>query len=200
MTDWWLSDLTWLAHWVGIIGMALIVLSMVYSLRKRKWLVRQGKMAWWLNWHHWAGFIGGVLALGHTLGNLSSLGTLLIAILLLVLGTSGIYFLERRSRRPLDEATKELAEARRERNSLDSTYRDLHASGRSGTPEGLQAYNALMAQHSRVQELEKRLASLKEQGVSWTWWRYLHNIGTMMFIGVLTVHLWVALYFSGVSI
>ena len=138
--------------------------------------------------------------MGHTLGNLSTLGTLLIALLLLVLGTSCLFFLERRSRRPLQEATGELAEARRERGRLDTAYRAFHAAGRSGTPEGVQSYNALMSQHERVQRLEGKVAGLREEGTSWRWWRYLHNIGTMMFVGVLLAHLWVALYFSGVSI
>ena len=200
MTDYWLTDLDWLTHLVGIAGMALMVFSMSYTLRKRKWLIKQGKMAWWLRWHHWAGFIGGCLALGHTLGNLTDLGTLLIALLLLVMGTSGLYFLERRSRRPLNEATTNLNTARKERKRLDALYRDLHAKGQSGTTQGLQTYNGLMAQHARVMELEKEVAALKEKGTSWTWWRHLHNVSTMMLVGVLMVHIWSKLYFSGVGL
>lgn len=200
MTDYWLTDLDWLTHLVGITGMALMVFSMSYSLRKRKWLIKQGKMAWWLSWHHWAGFIGGVLALGHTLGNLTGLGTLLIALMLLVLGTSGLYFLERRSRRPLNEATTKLNTAQKERKRLDALYRDLHAKGQSGTPQGLEAYNGLMAQHAKVMELEKEVAAHKEKGTSWTWWRHLHNVSTMMLVGVLLVHIWSKLYFSGVGL
>lgn len=180
--------------------MALMVFSMSYSLRKRKWLIKQGKMARWLSWHHWAGLIGGVLALGHTMGNLTGLATILVALLLLVLGTSGLYFLEKRSKRPLNDATKELAAARKERTWLDRTYRDLHAAGRSGTPEGVVAYNGLMARHGSVMELEKRVAALKEQGTPWTWWRTVHNVGTMMMVGVLLVHIWSKLYFAGVGI
>jgi len=197
VTDYWLSDLSSMAHAVGIIGMALMVLSMTYSLRKRKWFVKQGKMKWWLNWHHWAGFIGGVLALGHTLGNLTGLGTLLIAVLLLVMGTSGLYFLEKRSMRPVAEATKELAAVRKGRTSLDRTYRALHAAGRSGTPEGIAAYNALMAQHTKVVEHEKKVTALKGEGNPWTWWRTVHNVGTMMMVGVLLVHIWSKMYFTG---
>lgn len=200
MTDYWLSDLSSLAHAVGITGMALMVLSMTYSLRKRKWLVKQGKMTWWLNWHHWAGFVGGVLALGHTLGNLTGLGAALIAALLLVMGTSGLYFLEKRSRRPMTEATKELSAVRKERTRLDRTYRDLYAVGRSGTHEGVAAYNALMAQHAKVVEQEKNVTALKAEGTSWTWWRTVHNVGTMMLVGVLLVHIWSKLYFSGVGL
>ncbi|UCC93173.1 MAG: hypothetical protein JSW25_00395 [Thermoplasmata archaeon] len=200
MTDYWLSDLAAAAHALGYIGMALMVFSMAYSLRKRKWLVRQGKMTWWLTWHHWAGFIGGVLALGHTLGNLTRLGTLIIALLLLVLGSSGLYFLERRSRRPLSEATSDLAKQRKERKRLDAEYRGLYAAGRSGTPQGQEAYRELMETHERVQTMEKEVAALKERGPSWTFWRHTHNIGTMMLVGVLLVHIWSKVYFGGLGL
>ncbi len=197
MTDYWLSDLTWVAHLVGIIGMALIVTSMLYSLRKRKWLIRQGKMSRWMSWHHWAGFVGGVMALVHTLGNMTGLGFLLTALMLLVLGSSGLFFLERRAREPLSEATARLAEARGRRKELDSRYRDLYSSGRSGTPDGVATYNDLMAAHGKVQELEREVASLKEVRNPWTWWRHLHNVGTMMMVGVLLVHIWSKVYFGG---
>lgn len=200
MTDYWLSDLGWLAHLAGIIGMALMAFSMLYSLRKRKWLIKQGKVARWLSWHHWAGLIGGIMALGHTMGNLTGLATLLVALLLLVLGTSGLYFLEKRSKRPLNDATRELATARKERTRLDGIYRDLHAAGLSGTPDGVAAYNGLMAHHGSVMELENRVGVIKEQGNPWTWWRTVHNVGTMMMVGVLLVHIWSKLYFAGVGI
>jgi hypothetical protein len=200
VTDWWLSDMDRLAHAVGIIGMALMVLSMAYSLRKRKWVIRQGKITRWLNWHHWAGLVGGLLALGHTLGNLTGLGTLLIALLLLVLGTSGLYFLERRAKRPLMEAINELSDLRGERTRLDGAYRALLAANRSGTPEGVGAYNNLMAQHGKVVEQENRVTALREEGTSWTWWSTVHNVSTMMMVGVLLVHIWSKLYFSGVGL
>jgi hypothetical protein len=197
MTDYWLTGLGSIAHAVGIAGMALMVFSMTYTLRKRKWVIKQGKMSWWLTWHHWAGFIGGLLALGHTLGNLTSLGTLLIALLLLVMGSSGIYFLEKRSRRPLKTATGQLAKARKERKVLDTEYRGLFAVGRSGTPEGVRIYNDLMATHQRVLSQEKEVAALKDRGTSWKWWIHLHNISTMMMLGVLLVHIWSKIYFAG---
>lgn len=197
MTDYWLSDLQWIAHVAGIIGMALIVASMVYTLRKRKWLIGQGRMAWWLSWHHWAGFIGGVLALGHTLGNLAGLTLPLVALLLLVLGSSGVYFLECRAKRPLNEAKARLAQVRKRRKDLDTRYRELYASGRSATPDGVAAYNELMATHETVGETEKSVAALKGAGASWTWWRHVHNVGTMMMVGVLLVHVWTKVYFGG---
>ena len=197
MTDYWLSDLQWLSHLVGIIGMGLMVTSMLYTLRKRKWLISQGKVSRWLSWHHWAGFLGGLMALVHTMGNMTGLGFLLVALLLLVLGSSGLFFIERRSKAPLNEATAERARVLNQRRELDARYRQLYSSGRSATPEGVAAYNDLMATHERVGEIERKVADLKEQGSSWAWWRHLHNIGTMMLVGVLLVHIWSKLYFTG---
>jgi hypothetical protein len=197
MSDYWLSDLQWVAHLAGIIGMALIAASMLYTLRKRRWLISQGRMGRWLSWHHWAGFIGGVLALAHTLGNLTGLGLPLVALLLLVLGSSGVYFLESRAKRPINEARQRLAEARKRRKELDTTYRELYASGRSSTSEGVAAYDGLMTTHERVGELEKEVKALNGTGTSLTWWRHVHNVGTMMMAGVLLVHLWTKIYFGG---
>ncbi len=197
MTDYWLSDLSTVFHLVGIIGMALIVLSMVYSLRKRGWIVHQGRMRTWLSLHHWAGFVGGSMALFHTLGNLTGLGVVLLALLLLVMGTSGLYWFERRARRPLNGAVSELTALRRDRTRLDALYKELHTAGRSGTPEGHQAYRDLMDVHGRVVDKERAVADMKEQGGGWTWWRHPHNVGTMMLVGVLLVHIWSKLYFGG---
>ena len=197
MTDYWLSDLEWLAHLVGVVGMALIVVSMLYSLRKRRWLIGRGKMTTWLNWHHWAGLLGGVLALAHTLGNMTGLGLVLVALLLLVLGSSGVFFLERRSRRPLNEVNARMTTTRRERREMDARYRDLHARGLSGTPEGRQAYADLMTVHGRGVALEEEAACIREDCTGWSWWRHLHNVGTMMLVGVLLVHIWSKLFFGG---
>lgn len=171
--------------------------SLLYSLRKRKWLLTQGKMTLWLNWHHWAGFLGGVLVLAHTLGNMDALGVPLVAILLLVMGSSGLYFLEKRSRAPLLEATATLAAERKERTRLDGEYRDLHARGGAGTAHGVDLYNGLMAQHKRVVAAEGEVENLRQQAPKWAWWRTVHNISTMMLLGVVLVHIWSKIYFAG---
>lgn len=174
--------------------------SLLYSLRKRKWFLTQGKMLRWLSWHHWAGFLGGVLVLVHTLGNLDALGVPMVAILLLVLGSSGLYFLEKRSRVPLTEATSSLSGERRERSRIDAEYRELYARGMSATPQGADLYNRLMAQHQRVLVAEGEVGRLQKQAPKWTWWRTVHNVSTMMLLGVVIVHIWSKLYFSGVGL
>ncbi len=169
---------------------------MAYSLRKRKWGVTTGKMTLWLSWHHWAGFIGGVMALLHTLGNLDGLGIPLIVILTVVLCSSGLYFLERRSRRPLRKASAVLADKRVQRTRLDGDYRMLHSRGMATTPQGAELYNRLMSVHQQVLETEADVTRIRGHGPRWTWWRYVHHVSTMMLMGVLLVHIWTKLYFA----
>jgi hypothetical protein len=200
MTDYWLTDHDRLAHLVGVVGFALMGVSMLYSLRKRKWLLAQGRMARWLSLHHWAGFLGGVMALSHSLGNMDALGIPLVAMLLLVLGSSGLYFLEKRHRAPLLQAAATLASERSERAKLDAEYRDLYAKGMVATPQGAELYNRLMAQHQRVVDVENEVARLQEQAPRWCWWRTIHNVSTMMLLGVVIVHIWSKMFFSGVGV
>jgi hypothetical protein len=185
-----------LAHLVGIAGFALMLASMLYSLRKRKLLVRTWPMRRWLWFHHWAGFIGGALALVHTLGNLRGLGLPLTLILLLVMASTGIYLIERRRRRPIDEATSELHARRRERTRLDAEYRRSYAQGVAGTQQGLDLYNRLMAVHQAVLAAEAQVNELREVQTGLGWWRHLHNYGTLLLVGVLLVHIWAKLYFA----
>jgi hypothetical protein len=185
-----------LAHWVGVIGFTLMGLSMVYSLRKRKIVVTTGTMTLWLSWHHWAGFIGGVMALAHTLGNLDGLGVPLIAILTVVLCSSGMYFLEKRARSPLREATATLADRRRERTRLDAEYRTLHTRGMASTAQGLETYRRLMSAHEQVLGSEADVTRIRGQKPRWTWWRHVHNVSTMMLMGILLVHIWTKLYYA----
>ena len=170
--------------------------SMAYSLRKRKWLVKQGKLSKWLWLHHWAGFFGGVLALVHTLGNFTGLGRPIMIILILVMASSGIYLVERRTRRPYNDAIGELGGARKERGRLDGEYRNLYSWGQSATAKGVETYNALLAQIEVVKQQEAEVERVKAQIPNLHWWRHVHNVGTMMLVGILLVHVWSKLYFT----
>jgi hypothetical protein len=196
ITTLWRSDLEWLAHLVGIIGFGLILVSMLYALRKRKWMVRKWRVARWLWLHHWAGFFGAVLALVHSLANIKGLGLALVIVLILVLSSSGVYLIERRLRRPVKEATSRLRALKGERTKLDGDYRSLHSWGRSATPQGIDTYNRLLAKHQEVQNAETHLETVKDSRLSLAWWKHVHNVGTMMLVGVLLVHIWSKLYFA----
>jgi hypothetical protein len=176
-----------------------MILSMFYSLRKRKWLISKWRMTRWLSLHHWAGFFGGLLALVHTLGNFRGLGVLIALVLVLVLASSGIYLIEARARRPLNEATADLAKRRRERRKLDDAYRALYSWGQAATPQGIETYNRLLAEHESVKVAKARLEEVKADLPNLGGWRYVHNIGTMMLVGLLMVHIWSKLYFVGVG-
>ena len=176
-----------------------MILAMFYSLRKRKWLISKGKMTRWLSLHHWAGFLGGLLALVHTLGNFRGLGVALTLVLVLVLASSGIYIYEARARRPLNKATADLAKRRRARKQLDDAYRALYDWGQGATPQGVETYNRLLAEHEAVTVAKARLEEVKADLPRLGGWRYVHNVGTMMMVGLLLVHIWSKLYFVGVG-
>jgi len=56
-----------LGHGVGIIGSALVLIMLLYSLRKRwKRMQNWGNIRYWLNYHIWMGVTGPILILFHT--------------------------------------------------------------------------------------------------------------------------------------
>ncbi len=197
MTTYWTSDLAWLAHAIGYLGMALILFSLLYSLRKRKWLIRVGRMRTWLWAHHILGFAGGLIALVHTLGNIRGLGILLAALLVVLLVSSGVYFVERWYRRPLVEATSRAKRHRRERDSLDAAYRALYASGRAGTEQGRDIYSRLLVSAQQTKGAEEDVKRESGRSLPVGWWRHVHGPTTLLFLGVLLVHIWTKLYFKG---
>jgi hypothetical protein len=197
MTTYWTSDLAWLAHAIGYLGMALILFSLLYSLRKRKWLIRVGKLKFWLWAHHILGFSGGLIALVHTLGNLRGLGILLAALLVMLLVSSAVYFIERWLKRPLREATSRVKKHQVERDRLDAAYRAFYASGQAGTQQGRDLYSRLLVFARYTKEAEDEVKRLGEKSLPIGWWRHVHGPTTLLFLGVLLVHIWTKLYFRG---
>jgi len=175
------------------LGFALIIVSMVYSLRKRRLGIKGGAMSKWLWMHHLVGFVGGLLALAHTLGNLRGLGVLLAALLVVVLASSAPSLLEARATAPLRRASAEVARRRKERDRLDAVYRDMLAKGTAWTYEGHDAYNKLMTEMEAIAAAEKECERLRESTPDWSWWRYVHYPATAMMFGVIIVHIWAKL-------
>jgi hypothetical protein len=199
-TDLWLSPSAPLAHAVGYAGFALILLSMVYSLRKRKWLLRGGRLSAWLWMHHLAGLFGGVLALGHTLGNLRGLGLWLAVLLVVCIASSALSLVEARVRAPQRKAAEQCARRRLERDRLDAEYRQLLAGGNAWTYEGHDLYDRLMRAIEAVKEAEAEAERLSTGSPRLHWWWHVHVGSTAMMFGVLAVHIWAKVYLSGVPL
>ena len=70
----------------------------------------------------------------------------------------------------------------------------------STTPQGLDTYNKLLAQHERVQADKKEVEALQAGGASFTWWRPVHNYATLVMLGVVIVHIWSKLFFKGAGL
>jgi len=56
-----------IGHGLGVVGSALMLILLLYSLRKRaKFLRKAGDIRWWLNYHIWMGITGPLLVTFHT--------------------------------------------------------------------------------------------------------------------------------------
>jgi hypothetical protein len=56
-----------IGHGVGIVGSALMLIMLLYSVRKRfKFMQKMGDIRYWLNYHIWMGLAGPALVLFHT--------------------------------------------------------------------------------------------------------------------------------------
>ena len=100
-------DLVWIGRYLGIPGTLLIVLSFVYSMRKRK-LIRFGKPKTLLGLHEILTWFGALMILVHAGVHVYAIlpWLALVAMLVTVIsGMTGMYLLER-SRRFLAEKKK----------------------------------------------------------------------------------------------
>ncbi len=199
-TDAWLSPLANLAHAVGYLGFALILVSMVYSLRKRKWLLRGGRMAGWLWLHHLAGFVGGLLALGHTLGNLRGLSVWLAVALVVVLATSALSLVEARVTAPVRRASAEAGRRRATRDELDARYRAMLAKGTAWTYEGHDLYARLTAEIEALKGAEAEVERLSKSSPGLHWWLPVHIGATAAMFGLVAVHIWAKTVLGGVGL
>ncbi len=98
-------ELDWIGRWLGIPGVLLIVLSLVYSLRKRK-LIRSGDPRRLLAWHEGLAWIGALMVMVHAGVHFEAVLPWLATIAMVVNIVSGLVgkFLLDRARRHLAEA------------------------------------------------------------------------------------------------
>ncbi len=59
-----LANLVWVGRYIGIFGTALIIISFIYSLRKRK-IINSGQPKKLLNFHEFLGWFGAIVLLVH---------------------------------------------------------------------------------------------------------------------------------------
>ncbi|WP_395668983.1 hypothetical protein [Rhodoferax sp.] len=99
----------WVGRWLGIPGVVLIVLSLVYSARKRK-RIAWGKPATLLRWHEYLAWAGSLLVLVHAGIHFNAILGWLAVWAMLVNVASGLTgkFLLERARRRLEAARAQL--------------------------------------------------------------------------------------------
>ena len=102
-----LLNAVWVGRWLGIPGTLLILVSLAYSLRKRK-LIRSGQPVKLLRLHEYMAWAGSLLVLVHAGIHFNSILAWLATAAMLINVASGLTgkFLLDRSRRRLDAARK----------------------------------------------------------------------------------------------
>jgi cytochrome b561 len=122
----------WIGRWLGIPGTLLILVSLGYSLRKRK-LIRSGQPVTLLRWHEYLAWAGSLLVLVHAGIHFNSILAWLATAAMIINVASGLTgkFLLDRSRRRMDEARQRMrdqgltAEQQSERSYWDSLTFDV---------------------------------------------------------------------------
>ena len=207
---------------LAIAGAALMVApSLTYTLVKRIPGLRQRvasrlPLRRLLTWHVWGGIVGAVLAILHTGHRFeSTLGTGLVSIVLLVIfsGYVGRHFLakvslELREKQTLLESLMsaynglagEMATRPLHPAAQPSQWWHLRGLGRGFRPASDPETYALA---QRANELTTAIAEL-EYGIKtddlmkrrFQIWLVVHIISSVLFYGLLTLHIWASLYFG----
>ena len=106
-----LFNAVWIGRYLGIPGTLLILGSIGYSLRKRKW-IKRGHPAKLLRWHEFMAWLGSLLVLVHAGIHFNAiLGWLAVWAMLVNVGSglTGKFLLDR-SRRRLEQARQRMHE------------------------------------------------------------------------------------------
>jgi hypothetical protein len=121
-----LANAVWIGRYLGIPGTALILLSLRYSLRKRK-VITTGDPVRLLRAHEWMAWAGSLLVLVHGGIHFNAILAWLAVVAMLINVASGLTgkYLIARSRRRLDEARQRMRDQGLPADELaDRTYWD----------------------------------------------------------------------------
>ncbi|MDO8142568.1 MAG: hypothetical protein Q6358_13795, partial [Candidatus Brocadiales bacterium] len=116
-----------LHHLVGTIGASLILISVVYSLRRRKILLKSGNLKHWLTAHEWLAIVGTGLVFihggfyGHAVVPLITTGVMFVTV---VSGLTGRYLYLHVSKE-LMSRKKEMEEKGLTKNETEDTLSSL---------------------------------------------------------------------------
>lgn len=116
-------NLVWLGRYLGILGTLLIILSLYYSLRKRKY-VQAGSPQAWLRFHEYSAWFGSIMVLVHSGVHFNSILPWLATAAMSVNVLSGMVgkFLLGRSRQVLNQHRAQLQQ---EGLSVQQTQQEL---------------------------------------------------------------------------
>lgn len=116
-----------LHHLVGTVGTSLILISIIYSLRRRKMIFKSGSLRHWLTAHEWLAIVGTGLVFihggfyGHAVVPLITTGVMLVTV---VSGLTGRYLYLHVSKE-LMLRRKEMEEKSLAKNEVDEALSSL---------------------------------------------------------------------------
>jgi Na+-transporting methylmalonyl-CoA/oxaloacetate decarboxylase gamma subunit len=183
-------------HLIGILGASLILISQLYTIRKRTRFLRSWKIKNVLIHHSILGIGGPILVIIHT--NLEFEGIAGIsAILMIMVFFSGFVgrFIYRRV--PTTE----------KKNELERTKKELEKKRAKGVNEGLGVDEILenlekqigetMSLEEMIENLEKQLKYYRKMKKLLSNWRSIHWPLTITFFTTVILHIFVVYYYGG---
>lgn len=186
---------------IGIAAAVLMVVpSVAYAAVKRVAALKRRvtlhvSLGTILSWHVWGGILGGLLALIHTGHRFeSALGITLTGLALVVIfsGYVGRHFLA--------TVSLELRERQTLLETLVAAYNDLAGSSgvvrRSSEPEAYARARRAAELAGSIADLEYGIKTNEVMKRRFRTWLIVHITASVVFYGVLALHIWASLYFG----
>jgi hypothetical protein len=187
-----------LGHLLGVIGLALMVLTEVgYSTRKRSTGRVRGTMRSWLRFHIYTGIVGPYLVLLHTAWHFNGLAGLLTIMVGMVVASGFIgRYIYTAVPRTADGTVLEASEIATLLEQARMDAEAAHAAGASPDPDSARREREA---RRRLAELERQMASLRWARRALATWHTLHvPLGMAMFVTA-GAHVVGALWFATLS-
>jgi hypothetical protein len=184
-------------HSIGILGFLLMLMTeILYSLRKRSFSARWGRLSTWLRFHIFTGLVGPYMVLLHSSWKFNGLAgvVMLFTIIIVISGFVGRYIY---TGIPRTADGIEL-EAEQISRYLEEVEASLRQSNASVPPDRTKAREIKRLQ-KRQQRLRRQLAGLATARRGLAIWHTVHvPIGIVLFVSAL-IHIVAAFYYATLS-
>jgi hypothetical protein len=184
-------------HSIGVLGFLLMLMTeILYSLRKRSFSARWGRLSTWLRFHIFTGLVGPYMVLLHSSWKFNGLAgvVMLFTIIIVVSGFIGRYIYTAIPR-TADGIEVESEQLSRYLAEMEAELRQQDAA----LPPGRQKAREIKQLQQRQQRLRQQLASLATARRGLALWHTVHvPIGVVLFVAAL-IHIVAAFYYATLS-